>query len=139
MKRKKIAALASVITVLVIVLVGYLYFYKTSVTSVPTNPNAIAGKVTSVTDKPIRTDDGKYHAAVQSIDIQSSSGQKYTINATSYINSPLSSNSVECVGISSNIKIGDKVEFYLPKAQSQANLFDTCYAEGLTGYYVNLY
>lgn len=128
MKQKK-TVLIVIIIILALSILGFLYLHKTSV---PTN--SITGTVTSVTNRPNQAEDGYYV-----FDIQTSSGQKYSVNATGYLNTPLSPDSrgEDCVGIP-KVKVGDKVAFNLPKAQNQTNLFDTCYKQGLTGYYFTL-
>jgi len=129
-KQKKTTVLGVVIVILALGALVLLHLRKASVP--PTN--SISGTVTSVTNRPNQAEDGYY-----GFDVQSSSGQKYTVNATAYLNNPVSPDSKgqDCVGIP-KVKVGDKVEFNLPKAQNQNNLFDTCYEQGLTGYYFKL-
>ncbi len=126
---KKNKILITSLAVLVVIIGCYLLFKKTPVLN-----TKISGTVSSVVDKPNQAEDGYY-----GFDVTSSSGQKYTINATGYLNTPLSPESVgeACIQVP-KVKNGDKVEFNLPKSPDQANTFVICYKKDMTGYFFNL-
>jgi hypothetical protein len=128
-KQKKSLTLTLVFIILGLGTLGFLHYHKASVPK-----GSVTGTVTSVIDRPNQAEDGYY-----SFDLKSKSGQQYTVNATAYLNTPVSpdSSGEDCVGIP-KVKVGDKVEFNLPKSQNQPNLFDTCYKQGLAGYYFKL-
>ena len=129
MKQKRIILIIGFVVILTVVIAGFLYLYKTSSTE-----NVIVGTVTSVTNKPNLAEDGYY-----GFEVKDNSGNKYTINATGYMNIPRlpGERGEKCVDVPM-VKTGDKVEFNLPKAESQANTFDICYEKSLTGYYFKL-
>ncbi|MCA9341631.1 hypothetical protein KC952_03815 [Candidatus Saccharibacteria bacterium] len=129
MKQKLISVFAVLVISLIVGAAGFLYFYRPSVTE-----NFIVGTVTSVTNKPNLAEDGYY-----GFEVKDNSGNKYTINATGYMNIPRlpGERGGKCVDVPM-VKTGDKVEFNLPKAESQANTFDICYEKSLTGYYFKL-
>jgi hypothetical protein len=129
MKQKQIILIIGFVVILIVVIAGFLYLYKTSATE-----NVISGIVTSVTNKPNLAEDGYY-----GFDVKDNSGHNYTINATGYMNIPKSpgERGEKCVDIPV-VKTGDKVEFNLPKAENQVDTFDICYEKNLTGYYFKL-
>ena len=91
----------------------------------------IVATVTNIIDKPNQSEDGYYE-----ITAQDKAGHQYKINATGYLNTPLSpeSRGQACVEVP-KVKIGDTVSFNLPKSENGAGTFDICYEKGLTGYY----
>lgn len=96
--------------------------------------NSILATVTNVVDRPNRAEDGYY-----GITAKDSKGYLYTIDATGYLNTPLSpeGNGEMCVDVP-RVKTGDKISFNLPKATSQKDTFNICYKKNLTGYYFNV-
>ncbi len=96
-----------------------------------TTNHGLSATVVSVINKPNQAEDGYY-----GIIAQDATGRKYTINATGYLNTPVSHDSrgQDCVGVP-KVKVGDKVSFNLPKVENQTNADDTCYKKGLTGCY----
>jgi hypothetical protein len=130
MKQKNIKFIALLFGVVIIVLIVALQFKRSTVST-----QIVIGTVTSVVNKPNLTEDGYY-----GIELADKSGQKYTIDATGYLNTPASANQFGevCIEVPL-IKVGDKVEFNLPKSQDQQNTYNICYKKSLTGYYLKIH
>jgi len=113
--------------IIIIVLFVVLLFKKTTVSS-----QKVTGTVNKVINRPNQAEDGYY-----GIEVADTSGQKYTINATGYLNTPASPDQFgeACVEVP-QIKVGDKVEFNLPETQDQQDTYSICYQKNLTGYYL---
>lgn len=127
MKKNQKAILTSTLALVFIIgLIVFLILQKTRVAN-----NEISATVTNVIDRPNRVEDGYY--GITAID---SNGRSYSINATGYLNTPLSpeSNGETCVDVP-KLKNGEKIAFNLPKAEVQKDTFDICYKKNLSGYY----
>lgn len=126
MKRKKIVPAIVIISILAAGIIGLLYFRKTTVAK-----NTITGTVKSVTNRPNVAENGYY-----GFEVQDNSGRKYTVDATGYLNTPVPPDrfGVECVEVP-KVKVGNKVEFNLPKSEGQQDTFNNCYKENVRGYY----
>lgn len=120
--------MVSLIVILVLV-AGFLIFSSMHKNGV--DDDKISATVTKVIDRPNQAEDGYYGITVRATD-----GQEYTINATGYLNTPLSPDSQgeACVEVP-KVQVGDNVTFNLPKADDQNSTFKTCYKESLSGYY----
>lgn len=95
---------------------------------------AKSGDVISVTYNPNQNENGSYI-----IEVKAKYSQKYTIDATGYMNSfstPQSQGN-ECVKVPL-VKVGDKVSFKLPTSESDKYDYIICYQQGKTGYYFNV-
>jgi len=127
MKHRNIKIIALIFGVVIIVLFVVPYINKSAVSS-----QTVTGTVSSVVNRPNRAEDGYY-----GIELADKSGQKYTINATGYLNTPASpdQSGEACIEVP-QIKVGDKVEFNLPKSQDQQDTYNICYKKNLTGYYL---
>jgi len=125
-KNQKAILLSTVALILIIGLVVIIALHKTRVAN-----NAISATVTNVVDKPNHSEDGYY-----GITAKNSNGRSYSINATGYLNTPLSpeSNGETCADVP-KVNIGDKISFNLPKVEGQTDTFDICYKKNLSGYY----
>jgi hypothetical protein len=128
-KNKKTYLLSALVLLFIFGLIILLISNKTKVAD-----DRISATVTNVLDKPNIAEDGYY--GITAIDKY---GRSYTINATGYLNTPLSpeSNNEICVDVP-NVKNGDKISFNLPEAEGQSNTFATCYKKNITGYYFNV-
>jgi hypothetical protein len=121
----------SLIAILILI-VGFLIF--SSVRKNDVDNGKISATVTRVIDKPNRAEDGYY-----GITVKTTNGQEYTINATGYLNTPISPDSQgeSCVDVP-KVQVGDNVTFNLPRANDQDTTFDTCYKKSLSGYYFKI-
>jgi len=125
-KNKKTILISALALVLIIGLLFYLILQKTRVAN-----NEISATVTNVIDRPNQAEDGYY-----GITANDSNGRSYSINATGYLNTPLSpeSNGEACLDVP-RVKIGNRITFNLPKAEGQKDTFDICYKKNQSGYY----
>lgn len=96
--------------------------------------NATSGTVVNVIDRQNVAENGYYGMTVKTLD-----GKEYTINATGYLNTPLTpeSNNEVCVNVP-KVKLGDKVTFNLPINYSHETDFEICYENTITGFYFTL-
>lgn len=127
-RNKKIVILISIL----VVALGALSLLLLNKQKAPNN--LVKGRVTNVINRPNQAEDGYY-----GITVQDDSGKDYTIDATGYLNTPAPPDQfgAVCVDIPS-VKVGDLVEFNLPKAENQSNAFDICYKKNQTGYFFKL-
>jgi hypothetical protein len=128
-KRNKKIVILILVTVIALGALSILLLNKQKVPS-----NLVEGRVTKVVNRPNRAEDGYY-----GITVQDDLGKDYTINATGYLNTPAPPDQFgeACVDIPS-VKVGDSVEFNLPKVENQSNVFDICYKKNQTGYFFKL-
>lgn len=121
--------------VAVIALFGALaiLIHKTDNKALNVPNNKIIGVVTKVVNIPNQSEDGYYGIVVKA------DSMTYTIDATGYLNTPASPDQFgeTCVEVPT-IKVGDSVEFNLPKSVSQQGTYDICYKKNLSGYFINL-
>ena len=125
-KQKRYYFNSSTTTLLIAGLFSAYYFNQQKI------PNdTVQGQVTNVVHRPNRAEDGYY-----GITVHVNSGDTYTIDATGYLNTPTSSDRFgkTCVYVP-KVKVGDSVEFNLPKAQVQHNTYDICYKKNKMGYF----
>ena len=128
MKKLPIVPIVIQTCVLLIVLAALAAFYLSR-----PNSEVITATVTNVIQRPNVAEDGYY-----GIDLKDSLKREYHINASGYMNTPLSPNerNEECVTVPV-VKIGDKVEFRLPKGEGNDN-YDICYSVIKTGYFFHI-
>jgi hypothetical protein len=93
--------------------------------------NAISGIVVNVIDRPNLAEDGYY-----GITVQDATGKQYTIDATGYLNTPLTpeSRGEACVHVP-KLNVDDQVSFKLPKIVGQDATYGICHDKSLTHYY----
>lgn len=123
-KKQLFISLAAVVLVL-----GALAFMTPRGTD--SSNNKVSGIVVNVIDRPNLAEDGYY-----GITLQDAAGKQYTIDATGYLNTPLTpeSRGEACVQVP-KVNVDDRVSFALPKIVGQDATFGICHDKSLTHYY----
>lgn len=90
--------------------------------------------MTNIIQKPNQAEDGYY-----GIELRDSSGQKYTIDATGYLNNPVGPDyfGEACVDVP-DLKIGQEIEFNLPQSQYASKTYNICFKKGSGDYFIRL-
>lgn len=128
----KISIVMISITVLILITIFCWFIFNKdnkSNISTETNNTKIVGYVSAVNYRENRAEDGYY-----GITVSGDNGKEYKINATGYMNTPLTSEEQgeKCVEIPNHLKVknGQRVEFKLPEGGNGLG-FKICYENSL--------